>query len=184
MTMHIPTEQFSLALDRRLPADDLEVMRQHLGSCSSCRREWELWQNIALRFQHAPMLAPPPGFARRVEERLARRANLQRGVLGGTVLLTGSVTLWGLVALGALMLLFTWLTVDPTAASTLVSAAVRLAQTTAPLTNLAEVVLEGVQHAPAQLVLVTISAAVLLAAAGWGHLVLRYRSASVQAGQS
>jgi anti-sigma factor RsiW len=184
MTMHIPTEQFSLALDRQLSADDLESMRQHLGSCAGCRREWELWQNIALRFQHAPMMAPPPGFARRLEERLTRRADVQRGVLGSTVLLTGLVTLWSLVAMGALMLLLTWLTVDPTAAGSLVAAAVRLAQTTAPLTSLLGVLLDGVQRAPGQLILVTISAAVLLAAATWGHLVLRYRSASVSQSQS
>jgi anti-sigma factor RsiW len=184
MTMHIPTEQFSLALDQRLPTEDLEAMRQHLGSCAGCRREWELWQNIALRFQHAPTMAPPPGFARRLEERLTRRADMQRGVLGSTVLLTGSVTLWSLVAMGALVLLLTWLTMNPTAAGSLVAAAVRLAQTTAPLTNLLEVFLDGVQHAPGKLILVTISAGVLLTAATWGHLVLRYRSASVSQSQS
>ncbi len=183
MTMHISTEQFSLALDEQLPADELETMRLHLGSCASCRREWELWQNIALRFQHAPMLAPPPGFARRLEERLARRANLQRGVLGGTVLLTGSVTLWGLVALGVFVAMLTWLTVDPAAANVLVSVAVRLAQTAAPVTTVVTTMLDGVRYAPVQLILVAVCAALLLAAATWGHLVLRYRRATAQTGQ-
>ena len=184
MTMHIATEQFSLALDRRLPPEDMETMRQHLGGCASCRHEWELWQNMSLRFQNAPMVVPPPGFAQRVEERLARRASLQRGVLGGTVLLTGSVTLWSLIAAATIVALLTWLTLNPATAGTLVSYVVRLAQTAAPLTSALTLLLGGVQQAPTQLLLVTISAALLIAAWTWGHLVLRYRHASAQAGQS
>ncbi len=183
MTIHIPTEQFSLALDQRLPTGDLEAMHQHLGSCASCRREWELWQNIAARFQHTPLVAPPAGFARRVETRLARRASLRRGALGGTVLLAGSVTLWSLVALGAFVSLLTWLTVDTAAASTLVSLAVHLAQTAAPLANLLEALLNSVRHAPVQIVLVIISAVLLVASTAWGQLVLYDRRASAHASQ-
>lgn len=184
MTTHIATEQFSLALDQRLPPEDLETMRQHLGSCASCRREWELWQNIAVRFQHTPMVAPLPGFAHRVEERLTRRANLQRGVLGGTVLLTGSVTLWSLVALGMIAALLTWLTLNPAMAGTFVSFVVRVAQTTAPFTSALTILFDGVQNTPIQLLLVIISAALLVVASTWGQLVLRYRHASAEAAQS
>lgn len=184
MTMHIPTEQFSLALDERITSEEMEAMRQHVGSCASCRREWETWQDIAMRFERAPMVAPSPGFARRVEERLARRTHLQRGVLGGTVLLTGSVTLWSLVALLGLMLVFTWLTVDSAAAGTLVAIAVRVAQTAAPITSAIDVLLDNVQPAALQMLLVSVSAALLLVASTWGHVVLRYRRASAEAGQS
>lgn len=182
--MHIPTEQFSLALDEQLSREDMEAMRQHVGSCASCRREWETWQDIAVRFEHAPMAGPRPGFVHRVEERLTRRSSLQRGVLGGTVLLTGSVTLWSLVALVGLMLVFTWLTLDPAAAGTLVTMAVRVAQTAAPITGAIDVLLDNVQPAALQLLLLLVSAALLLAASTWGHVVLRYRRASAETGQS
>jgi len=86
----------SLALDQRLAQDEVHCLEEHLKQCPTCQEEWEAMQRVSRLFADAPLMEPPPGFADRVMQRLARRQARRQGLLAGAALL---VTCLSLVAL-------------------------------------------------------------------------------------
>jgi len=86
----------SLVLDQSLDESEARSLEEHLSRCSTCRQEWEAMQRISRFFTDAPLMEPPPGFADRVMQRLARRQARRQGLLAGAALL---VTCLSLVAL-------------------------------------------------------------------------------------
>jgi anti-sigma factor RsiW len=93
----------SLALDGLLDADGGHRLQQHLDSCPSCQLEWNAMHQVAALFERAPMVAPPLGFAVRVERRLAERVRKRHLAFGGAAVLTGSLSLAGVTAVVLLL---------------------------------------------------------------------------------
>ena len=123
----------SLALDQNLTQVEARGLEDHLKRCPTCQEEWEAMQRISRLFTDAPLMGPPPGFADRVMQRLARRqARRQRLVAGAALLVVclslGALALPGIV--GWLALLWQVIT-EPSLLS-------HGAKLTAQLLNLAE----------------------------------------------
>ncbi len=173
MHTHISTEKLSLALDSQLAAAEQATMQEHLAQCGACRQHWETWQTIAHRLQQSPMIGPAPGFVQRFEQRLQRRQAARRGLLGGIVLLTGSISLWSFLALIALLLGFSWLGANPAWAGALVDWAVRAAQTLQPLTVAVRLFFGGLSQIPLPALSVICGGAMLLITFAWAHMVHR-----------
>lgn len=85
----------SLALDQSLTQGEVRCLEEHLKRCPTCQEEWEAVQRVSQLFTNAPLMGPPPGFADRVMQRLARRQARRQRFLAGTALL---VTCLGLAA--------------------------------------------------------------------------------------
>jgi predicted anti-sigma-YlaC factor YlaD len=85
----------SLALDQSLTQGEVRCLEEHLKRCPTCQEEWEAVQRVSQLFTNAPLMDPPPGFADRVMQRLARRQTRRQRLLAGTALL---VTCLGLAA--------------------------------------------------------------------------------------
>lgn len=97
---HISTIAISLALDAQLEADERAEFEQHLVSCPACRERWITWQNLDQRLQAEPLVGPMPGFVARFDQRLAARQRRRERLLGGAVLIGGTVSIWSLLLLG------------------------------------------------------------------------------------
>ena len=83
----------SLALDQRLTQGEVRCLEEHLGQCPACQEEWEAMQRVSRLFADAPLMGPPPGFADRVMQRLARRQTRRRRFLAGIALLAACLGL-------------------------------------------------------------------------------------------
>ena len=77
----------SLALDRSLTQGEARGLEEHLKRCPTCREEWEAMQRVSRLFTDAPLMGPPPGFADRVMQRVARRRACRQRLLAGAALL-------------------------------------------------------------------------------------------------
>jgi hypothetical protein len=85
----------SLSLDEALTPDKARQLQMHLEHCQSCQAKWISMERISQLFADAPLVPPPTGFATKVSQRLAQREAL-RGVLGGVILLVGTISLTAL----------------------------------------------------------------------------------------
>jgi len=106
----------SLSLDGMLPAHDQRVLEAHLAECARCRSEWERWQRVDALLAAEPLLSPGPGFAAGVLERVAQRGRRQRRLLGGALLVGGSLSVSGMVVLALAMACLLWVLSDPSVA--------------------------------------------------------------------
>lgn len=123
----------SLALDQSLAQGEGRFLEEHLRRCPTCQEEWEVMQRISRLFTDAPLMGPPPGFADRVMQRLARRQARRQRLWAGAALLVACLSLAALALpdiVGLLALLWQVLT-EPS----LLSHGAKLA---AQLLNLAE----------------------------------------------
>lgn len=171
MHTHISTEQISLALDRRLSPQEQAGAREHLTGCPTCRQEWDAWHVLGNRFAQAPLIGPAPGFVQRFEKRLQQRRAARRGLLGGVVLLTGSVSLWSLIALVGLIFGVSWVSAHPAWAGSVVQFAVRLAHTLQPLTVTLRLFINGLLQIPTPVLSITLGSGLLIMAVIWAQLV-------------
>jgi predicted anti-sigma-YlaC factor YlaD len=83
----------SLALDQSLAQGEARCLKEHLRQCPTCQEEWEAMQRISLLLTDAPLIGPPPGFADRVMQRLARRQARRQRLLIGAALLVACLSL-------------------------------------------------------------------------------------------
>jgi predicted anti-sigma-YlaC factor YlaD len=83
----------SLALDQSLDPGEARSLEEHLSQCSTCREEWEAMQRLSRLLTDAPLMDPPPGFADRVMQRLARRRTRKQGLWAGAALLVACLSL-------------------------------------------------------------------------------------------
>jgi len=171
MHTHISTEQLSLALDRRLPPHEQTALHEHVSLCAACRQEWESWQALANRLEQAPLVYPAPGFVQRFEKRLQQRQAAQHGLLGGVVLLTGSISLWSLLALVGLLLGASWVSAHPAWASSTVQFAVRLAHALPPVLVSLRLFVYGLLQIPTPLLSITLGAGLLIVMMIWAQLI-------------
>jgi anti-sigma factor RsiW len=94
------TMLMSLALDGALDRDGQHRLKCHLAGCSSCQSEWQSMRQLSTFLESQPMVGPPLGFAVRVERQLAARETKRRRAFGGIAVLTSSLSLAGMTALG------------------------------------------------------------------------------------
>lgn len=90
------------ALDGHLAPARQDPLMAHLSACSRCRADWDALQATDELLSAASMVSPPPGFAARVEARLAHREAQRRMLIGGVILLLAALSLW-LLALPSLL---------------------------------------------------------------------------------
>jgi hypothetical protein len=82
----------SLSLDEALTANEARQLQIHLNRCQSCQAKWISMERISQLFADAPLVPPPTGFAAKVSQRLTQR-EARRAVLGGMILLMGTISL-------------------------------------------------------------------------------------------
>jgi predicted anti-sigma-YlaC factor YlaD len=81
------------ALDGVLAASDRQRLAAHLETCLRCRADWDALNALEQMLAAPPMVRPAPGFADRVEARLARFEAQRRTLVGGLILLAAATAL-------------------------------------------------------------------------------------------
>jgi predicted anti-sigma-YlaC factor YlaD len=110
---HISTAMMSLALDGFLDGEELHAFHDHLQGCQECRDGWLVWQQLGEMLQVEPLLGPAPGFAARVDQRVADYGRRRERLLGGLVLVGGTALIWSLLVLGAALTSSVWFAANP-----------------------------------------------------------------------
>lgn len=112
---HVSTDVMSLALDGLLDSAERRRFDEHLHGCEVCRGHWSKWQRISTVMQVEPFVGPAPGFALRLNQRFNQRQQRRERVLGGVVLIGGTLSIWTLLLLGLVLTTSVWLAVRPDA---------------------------------------------------------------------
>lgn len=67
-------ELFSAYWEKELPPDKAQELEAHLGSCVSCRRDWQQFEKTVGGLRGLPKSDAPPQFAAGVVRRLRQRS--------------------------------------------------------------------------------------------------------------
>jgi anti-sigma factor RsiW len=110
------TLMMSLALDGMLSPEEQGAFEAHLRTCPDCQARWTRWRQVDALLAAGPVLSPSPGFSARVLKRLRRRGQHQQRLLGGVLLLGGSLSVWGMVLLALVTAALLWTVSDPSVA--------------------------------------------------------------------
>jgi hypothetical protein len=166
----------SLSLDEALTPDKARQLQMHLERCQSCQAKWISMERISQLFADAPLVPPPTGFAVKVSQRLAQR-EARRGVLGGVILLMGTISLTVLAlpaTIGAFMTLEQLFSYSPLLSHGL-QLILKLISIGRPLVKAGWLVLTSLFSSFGQPILVSYSLAVFALTALWVRLVSRQR---------
>ncbi|NLS75875.1 MAG: hypothetical protein GXY76_01305 [Chloroflexi bacterium] len=90
------TELMSLQLDHLLDDAARRELDAHLSECGSCQQTWAAMKRISSLLDATPMVAPAPGFAERVNARIATRLasrQARKQLVTGYVILAAGVLL-------------------------------------------------------------------------------------------
>lgn len=109
------SESMSLALDGLLAENQQQAFDQHLAACESCRTRWLKWQRISDVLWIEPFAGPAQGFALRVDSLVQHEQRRRERMLGGLVLVGGTVSIWAVAALSVAITVVVGLTVSPAA---------------------------------------------------------------------
>lgn len=110
---HIDTVAMSLALDGLLEPEERRQLDQHVLTCATCAARWSIWQHLDTVLRNEPLVGPAPGFVARVDRRLIERQKRRERWLGSLVLIGGTVSIWTVLAAGAVLYLIAWLWLNP-----------------------------------------------------------------------
>ena len=88
------TEWMSLAQDGMLSSTQSRLLHGHMAVCPPCQTQWEAMTFVSQMLHAAPMIAPAPGFAARVQKTLEYRQERRRRAV-----------IWLLLGLGGLAIL-------------------------------------------------------------------------------
>lgn len=110
---HVDTVTMSLALDGLLEPEERLQFDQHVLACASCAARWSIWQRLDTVLRNEPLIGPAPGFIARVDRRLIERQKRRERWLGGLVLVGGTMSIWAVLAAGAVLYLIGWLWLNP-----------------------------------------------------------------------
>ena len=80
---HISTVAMSLALDGFLDHKERRQIDQHVLACAACAARWATWRHLDDVLQTEPLVGPAPGFAARVDRKLADRQKRRERWLRG-----------------------------------------------------------------------------------------------------
>jgi predicted anti-sigma-YlaC factor YlaD len=89
-------EWMSLAQDGMLNSTQTRLLHGHLSVCSPCQTTWEAMTFVSQMFHSAPMVAPPPEFAQRVQKTLEYRQERRRRTVIGLLLGLGAFAMLAL----------------------------------------------------------------------------------------
>lgn len=109
------SENMSLALDGLLTDAQQATFDQHLAACEPCRTRWLKWQRISDVLWVEPFAGPAQGFALRVDSLVQHEQRRKERMLGGLVLVGGTVSIWAVMALSVAITVIVGLTVSPAA---------------------------------------------------------------------
>ncbi len=87
------TQMMSERLDGRLGEQETTLLEEHLAGCDLCRAEWDAMQKLDLLFSSAPMVQAPLRVRVQVMNRLNRRTQTRRTLVGGAALALGTIAL-------------------------------------------------------------------------------------------
>jgi anti-sigma factor RsiW len=163
----------SLSLDEALTADEARRLQMHLDRCQNCQVKWISMKRVSQCFADAPLVPPPTGFAAKVSQRLAQREARRRGVLGGLILLIGTISLTALVLpaiIGAFISLEQLLSCPPLLSHGL-QLILKLTSIGRPLVKAGQLVLTSLFSPAGQPILASYSLAVFALTALWVRLV-------------
>ncbi|MCB0228074.1 MAG: zf-HC2 domain-containing protein [Anaerolineae bacterium] len=107
------SERMSLALDGLLADADQEAFDQHLAACEPCRARWLKWQRISDVLWFEPFAGPAQGFTFRVDDLVQHEQRRKERMLGGLVLVGGTVSIWTVMVLSVAITVLVGLTVSP-----------------------------------------------------------------------
>jgi predicted anti-sigma-YlaC factor YlaD len=167
------SQLMSLSLDDALTADETRQLQMHLDRCQSCQARWTAMKRISQLFADAPLVPPPMGFAAKVSQRLAQREARRRGVLGGIVLLIGTISLIVLALpalVGAFMALEQLFSYSPLLSHGL-QLTLKLISIGLPMVKAGRLALTALFSPSGQPILIAYSLAVFALTALWARLV-------------
>ena len=107
------SESMSLALDGMLADAEQAAFDQHLAACEPCRTRWLKWQRISDVLWVEPFAGPATGFALRVDDLVQREQRRKERILGGVVLVGGTVSIWMVAALSVAITVLVGLAIAP-----------------------------------------------------------------------
>lgn len=107
------SEAMSLALDGLLDGERLDAFEQHMNTCDPCRTQWLKWQRISDVLWIEPFAGPAQGFALRVDGLVQRQQRSRERMLGGLVLVGGTLSIWAVMAVSAVVAVVVWLSATP-----------------------------------------------------------------------
>lgn len=96
-------ERMSLALDGGVSDPEWERVQAHIQACQACAQTWLALQQVDRLLRAAPLAVPPSDFARRAARVALETERRRRRLVGGIVLLVGSVGTVLLVGLSTLV---------------------------------------------------------------------------------
>lgn len=97
-------EKFLDLLDGSLAGEDLQALKTHLGSCSSCAAHWESYQRTVMALHSLERLDVPQAVLERIRARIYRKSVFQR-LLGWLTIHPWRVPVPAVAALGVLFVL-------------------------------------------------------------------------------
>lgn len=109
------SESMSLALDGLLDDAEKAAFEQHLAACEPCRTRWLKWQRISDVLWYEPFAGPAQGFAFRVNDLVQHEQRRKERLLGGLVVVGGTVSIWTVMALSVAITVIVGLTAVPAA---------------------------------------------------------------------
>jgi len=96
------TEWMSLAQDGMLSSTQTRLLHGHMAVCPPCQTTWEAMNLVSQMLHAAPMVAPAPGLALRVQKVLEYRQERRRRAITGLLLGLGVLVIL-VLALPSLM---------------------------------------------------------------------------------
>jgi hypothetical protein len=87
------TEWMSLAQDGMLSSTQTRLLHGHMAVCPPCQTTWEAMNLVSQMMHAAPMVAPAPGLALRVQKRLEYHQERRRRAVTGLLLGLGTLVI-------------------------------------------------------------------------------------------
>jgi hypothetical protein len=87
------TEWMSLAQDGMLSSTQTRLLHGHMAVCPPCQTTWEAMNLVSQMLHAAPMVAPAPGLALRVQKKLEYRQEHRRRAVIGLLLGLGALVI-------------------------------------------------------------------------------------------
>lgn len=171
LVSHISTVDMSLALDGLLDDHEQRTFDDHLQTCPECQSQWLRWQRVSMILEAEPFVGPAPGFVLRVDQTIQAERQRRERILGGLVVIGGTLSIWIVLLLGMVLSAVLWLLTTPDSQIVLAQFSNFAGQMLALLVgNLAGLRSSLFSLLPGPVWLLLIAAMLMVAAAAWLRL--------------
>ncbi len=96
-------ERMSIALDGGVSDQEWDRLQAHIRMCQTCAQTWLALQQVDRLLRTAPLVEPSPDFARRAARVAVEAGRRRQRLVGGALLLVGSVFMLLIMAATALL---------------------------------------------------------------------------------